>query len=140
LPPVDADVVQTVESVTHCSGPPIAPPLLADDIQPCLSSFDGSDTIQSGELLCPDDCLDAPEDEHESLPGVEYDAAEIVHPHPVGIPRNIEIITRILQDSHVLGLNCLGDALPDIIPLTDPVSMAIFLHRAPRTFGCRCDD
>jgi hypothetical protein len=100
----------------HSGGPPTAPPLRADNIQPDLSSLDGSHTAQSHELPCPDDYLDAPKDETDSLPGVEYQAPEIVHPHPVAIPRNVHIITGILQDPHVLRLNCLGDALPDFIP------------------------
>jgi hypothetical protein len=33
-PPVDADVVQIVESTSHSGGQPIAPPLPADNIQP----------------------------------------------------------------------------------------------------------
>jgi hypothetical protein len=129
-PLVDADVVQKVESTSPSDGPLIAPRLPGDNIQPDFSSFDGSDTIQSDELLCPDDYVDASEDETESLPGSQYDAGEIVHPRPADIPRNIDIISGILQDPLVLRLNSLGDALLDIIPFTDPVPMATVPHRA----------
>jgi hypothetical protein len=129
-PPVDPDVVQIVESISPSGGPLIAPPLTTYNIQPDLSSLDRSDATQSHELPCPDDYLDAPEDETHSLPGVEYQAPEIVHPHPVDIPPNVEIIAGILHDPQVLHLNCLGDALPDFIPFTDPVPMATVLHRA----------
>jgi hypothetical protein len=126
-PPVDADIVQIVESIAHFGRPPIAPPLPADNIQPDLSSFDGSDRTQSDELPYPNDHLGALEDETESLPGVEYDAAEIVHPDLVDIPRTIDIIADILQDPRVLRLNCLGDALLNIIPFTDPGNGNSFL-------------
>jgi hypothetical protein len=129
-PPVDADVVQIIESMSPSGGPLIAPPLPADRSRSDLSSLDGSDTTQAPELPCPDDYLDAPEDETESLPGVEYQAPENGYPHPVDIPRNVDIIAGVLQDAQVLRLNCLGDALPDIIPFTDPVPMATDLHRA----------
>jgi hypothetical protein len=132
-PPVDADVIRIVESMSHSGGPRIPPPLPADNTQPDLCSLDESDTTQSHELPCPDDDLNAPEDETESIPGVEHDAAEIVHPHPVGMPRPIDIIAGILQDRRVLRLNCFGDALPDIIPFTDPVPMATVLHQALKT-------
>jgi hypothetical protein len=135
-PLVDADVLQIVESMSSSGAPPIAPPLLADSMQPELSSFDGSGTTQSHELLCPDDHLAAPEDETESPPRVEYDAAENMHSQPVDRPRNIDIITGILQDQHVLRLNCLGHGLPEIIPFTDPVPMAAVPHRALET----CDE
>jgi hypothetical protein len=95
--------------------------------------FDGSGATQSDELPCPDDYFDALEYETESHPGGEYDAAEIVHPHAVHIPRNIDIMAGILQDPQVLRLNSLGDALPDIIPFTDPVPMATVLHWALET-------
>jgi hypothetical protein len=58
---------------------------------------------------------------------------EIMHPHPVDIPRIVEIIAGILHDPQVLRLNCLGDALPDFIPFTDPVPMATVLHWAFET-------
>jgi hypothetical protein len=132
-PAVDADDVQIVESMNHSGRRPIASRLHADNIQPDISSFDGSDTTQSDELPCSDNYLDAPEDGTESLSGVEYDAAETMHPHPVDIPRNIDIIAGILQDPQVLRLNCLGDALFNIIPSTDPVPMATVLHRALET-------
>jgi hypothetical protein len=50
-PPIDPDVVQIVESITPSGGPLIARPLRVDNIQPDLSSLDGSDTSQSHELL-----------------------------------------------------------------------------------------
>jgi hypothetical protein len=43
-PPVDTDTVQIVESMSLSGDPPIAPPFLADNIQPDLSSSDRSDT------------------------------------------------------------------------------------------------
>jgi hypothetical protein len=84
--------------MSHSGGPPIAGRLPADNSQPDLSSFDGSDTTQSDELSCPDDYLDAPEDDTDSLPVVEYQAPEIVHPHTVDILRNIAIIAGTLRD------------------------------------------
>jgi hypothetical protein len=132
-PPVDPDVVQIVESMGRSSGQPVAPSLPANNIQPDLSSLDGSDTAQSHKLPCPVDHLDAPKDETQSLPGVEYQAPETVHSHPVDIPRNPEIIACIPQDPQVLRLKCLGDALPDFSPFTNPVPMATVLHRALET-------
>jgi hypothetical protein len=114
-------------------GPPIVPALPAYSVQPELSSFYRSDTAQSHELPWPDDYLDAPEDNTDSRPRVEYQAPEIVHPPPVDIPRNIDIIAGILQDPQVLPLNCLGDALPDIIPFTDSAPMVTVLHQALET-------
>jgi hypothetical protein len=132
-PPVDPDVVQIVESINASGGPLAALRLPTDNLQPNRYSFDESDTTQSDEIPCPNDDLDAPEDETESLPGVEHQAPEIVHPHPVDIPCNVHIIASILQDPQVLRLNFLGDALPDFIPFTDPVPMATVLHRALET-------
>jgi hypothetical protein len=137
-PLVGADAVRIVESMSPSDGPPIVPALPADCVQPELSSFDRSDTAQSHELPWPDDYLDAPEDDTESLSGVENYAPEMVHSHPVDIPRNIDIIAGILQDAQLLRLNCLGDALPDINPFTDPVPLTTVLHRPLETCCEKC--
>jgi hypothetical protein len=66
--PVDPNVGKIVDSIIYPGDPQIPTRLAIGDIQPDLFSIGGSDTTFSQELPCPDDYLDALEDEINSTP------------------------------------------------------------------------
>jgi hypothetical protein len=114
-PAVDVDAVQILEK-RQSSRPRLIPRISpGDNGESGIASIDPSDTTLSDEFPCPDDYLDAPEDQIRCVPSLDYDAVRIFDPYTAEIPLNVQIMPRILEDQQVLRFNCLGDFFPQII-------------------------
>jgi hypothetical protein len=111
-PPVDLDVVQILETMGSSRARPMPQISSGDNIESGVSSIDPSDTALAKEFPCPDDYVDAPEDQIDCVPGLNHDAVEIFDPCPDEIPLNVQIMSRVLEDQQVLRFNCLGDIVP----------------------------
>jgi hypothetical protein len=81
------------------------------------------------EFPCPDDYFDAPEDQIRCVPSLDHNAVETFDPYPAQIPLNVQIISQILEDQHMLRCNCLGDFFPQVTISGPSVPIATLLHR-----------
>jgi hypothetical protein len=107
-PPVDRSVVQIIETMNHSSASPITPHLAVPDASPDFSSPDCPDRISSDGRPCPNEYFDSPEEQLDLGPSFHDDAAERIDSQPLEIPRNVSVISSILDEWQVLQFNCLG--------------------------------
>jgi hypothetical protein len=108
-PFVDLDVVQILETMESSRAVPIPQISPGDNVEPDVGSIDRSDATLAKELPWPGDYVDAPEDQIDCGPSLYHDAIEIFDPYPDGRPLIVQIISRVLEDQHVLRFNSLGD-------------------------------
>jgi hypothetical protein len=97
-PPVDPDVIQSLETMESSRAlriPQISP---GDNVESGVGSIDPSDATLAKELPCPDDYVDAPEDQIHYVPSLDHDAFEIFDPCLDEIPLNVYIMSRVLED------------------------------------------
>jgi hypothetical protein len=97
-PPVDLDVVQILETMESSTALPIPQISPGDNVESGVSSIGPSDDTSAKELPCPDDYVDAPEDQIDCVPSLDYDAVETFDPYPAEIPLHVHIMSRILED------------------------------------------
>jgi hypothetical protein len=97
-PPVDLDVVQILETMGSSRALPIPQISPGDNVESGVGSIDPSDATLAKELLCPDDDVDAPEDQINCVSSLGHDLFEIFDPCPDEIPLNVQIISRVLED------------------------------------------
>jgi hypothetical protein len=95
-PPVDFDVVQILETMESSRALPIPQISPGHNVESGVGSIDPSDATLAKELLCPDDYVDAPEDQTRCVPSLDHDTVEIFDPCPDEIPLNVQIISRVL--------------------------------------------
>jgi hypothetical protein len=68
----------------------------------------------SSASLLPDDHVDVPEDQINSVPTFDYNAAETMNSHASEILFNIDIMAGILGEQQMLRLGCPGHILTEI--------------------------
>jgi hypothetical protein len=117
-PAVDLDVVPILETMNSSGTSAIAPPLPVDPLDPALSSLDCWDGASSGELACPDWYFDPSEDQLNSVPRFDYDAAGIVDPHHAGPAVIVGIVSCILEDQQLLQFYCLETSCAKFVLIT----------------------
>jgi hypothetical protein len=110
-PPVDLDVIQILETMEYSRALPIPQISPGDNIESGVGFIDPSDAILAKKFPCPDDYVDAPEDQIDCVPSLDHDAVEMFDPCPDEILLNVQIMSRVLEDQEVLRFNCLGDIL-----------------------------
>jgi hypothetical protein len=98
-----------------------------------VDSIDPSDTALAKEFPCPDDYVDAPEDQIDCVPSPHHDVVEIFDPCSDEIPLNVQIMSRVLEDQRVLRFNCLGDIVPQNYISGPSMPVAALLRRVLRT-------
>jgi hypothetical protein len=137
-PPVNHDVVQileTIESSRALSIPQFSP---GDNVESGVGSIDPSDATLAKELPCPDDYVDAPEDQIDYVPSLDHDAVEGFDSCPDEISLTVQIMSRVLEDQQVLRLNCLGDSVPQNYMSGHSVPIATLLRRVLQTCCAKC--
>jgi hypothetical protein len=132
--PVDLDVVQILEMTESSRTLPIPQISPGDNVKSGVGSIDPSAATLAKKLPCPDDYVDAPEDQIDYIPSLDYDAVEICDPCPDEIPLNIQIMSRVLEDQQVLQFDCLGDIVPQSCISRPSVPVAILLRRVLQTY------
>jgi hypothetical protein len=100
-------------------------------------SLNSSDGTSAEEFPYLGNYLDALEDEVHCVPEFEHEIAEIVDLYPAEMPRNVQIMSGILNGELVLQFNCLGDMLSQINVSGASVSVATVPHRAIETYYLR---
>jgi hypothetical protein len=101
-PSVDLDVVQILEKM-DCSTPSGIPPVFsADRPNPDVYCSENPQPDSSGDLICPDPCLEVSDDEFDPVPGFYDEIEEIIDPAPVEILPNPDIIAGILENQALL--------------------------------------
>jgi hypothetical protein len=110
--------------------PQISP---GDNVESGVGSIDPSDATLVKELPCPDDYVDAPEDQIDCVFSLDHDAVEIFDPCPDEIPLNVQIMSWALEDQQVLRFNCLGDIVAQSYISGPSVSVAMLLCRVLQT-------
>jgi hypothetical protein len=111
-PSVDLDVIQILETMESSKALPIPQILPGDNVESGVGSIDPSDAALAKELPCPDDYVDAPEDQIDCVPSLDRDAVEISDPCPNEKPLNVQIMSWVLEDQQVLQFNFLRDTVP----------------------------
>jgi hypothetical protein len=81
-PAVDIDVVQILETMQSSRPPPIPQISPGDNVVSGIVSIDPSDATLSDEFPCPDDYIDAPEDQIRCIPSLDHDSVETFDPYP----------------------------------------------------------
>jgi hypothetical protein len=132
-PPVDLDVVQIFETMESSRALPLPQISPGDNVESGVGSIDRSDATLAKELPCPDDYVDAPEDQIDCVPSLDHDAVEIIDACPDEMPLNVQIMSRVLEDQQVLRFNCLGDIVPQSYISGPSVPVATLLHRVLQT-------
>jgi hypothetical protein len=128
-PAVDVDVVQIFETV-QSSRPLLIPQNSpGDNLESGIASIDPSDAILSEQFPCPDDYLDAPEDQLRCVPSLDHNDVETFDPDRAEIPLNVQIMSRILEDQQMFQFSCLGDFFPQITISGPSVPVTTFLCR-----------
>jgi hypothetical protein len=128
-PAVDLDVVEIFETMQSSKPLPIPQISPGDNVESGIASIDPSGATVSDECSCPDDYLDAPADQIRCVPSLDHDNVEIFNPYPAEIPLNIQIMSWILEEQHVLRFNSLGDFFPQITIFGPSVLVAALLRR-----------
>jgi hypothetical protein len=85
-PAVDVDIVQILGTMRSSRPPSISQISPGDNVESGIVSIDPSDATLSDEFPCPDDYLDALEDQIRCVPGLDHDAVEAFDPYPAEIP------------------------------------------------------
>jgi hypothetical protein len=132
-PPVDLDVVQileTMESLRAISIPQMSP---GHNVESDIGSIDPSDATLAKELPCPDDYVDAPDNQIDCVPSLDHDVVGIFDPCPDEMPLNVQIMPRVLDDQQALRFNCLGDIVPQSYISGPFVPVATLLRRVLQT-------
>jgi hypothetical protein len=132
-PPIDLDVVQILETIESSRALPIPRISPGDNVKSGVGSIDPSGATLGKELPCPDDYVDAPEDQIDCVPSLDHDAVEIFNPCPDEIPLNIQIMSWVLENHKVLQFNCLGDIVHQSYISGPSVFVATLLRRVLQT-------
>jgi hypothetical protein len=132
-PCVNLDVVQIPEKMQSSRLLPIPQMSPGDNVESDVASIDRSDAALSKEFPCSDDSFDFAEGQIDFVPRLDEDAVEIFDPYSDEISLNIQIMSRIFEDQHVLRFNCLGDIVPQIHISRSPMPAATLLHRRLQT-------
>jgi hypothetical protein len=131
--PVDLDVNQILETTESSRALPIPQISLGDNVESGVGSIDPSDATLAKELPCPDDYVDAPDDQTDCVRSLDHDAVEIFDPWPDEIPLNVQIMSRVLEDQQLLRFNCLGDIVPQSCISGPSVPVATLRRRVLQT-------
>jgi hypothetical protein len=131
------DVVQFLETTESSRALPIPQISPGHNVESGVDSIDPSDATLATELLCPDDYVDAPEDQIDCVPSLDHDAVEIFDSGPDEIPLNVQIMSRVFGDQQVLRFNCLGDVVPQSYMSRPFVSVATLLRRVLQTYRAK---
>jgi hypothetical protein len=132
-PPIDHDVVQFLETMESSRALPIPRISPGDNVKSSVGSIDPSDAILAKELPCPDDYIDAPEDQIDCIPSLDHDTVEKFDPCPDEIPFNVQIMSWILEDQQMLRFNCLRDIAPQSDISGPSVPVVTLLRRVLQT-------
>jgi hypothetical protein len=97
-PAVNIYVVQILEMAQSSRPLSIHQISPGDNIESGIASIDPSDATLSDEFACPDDYLDASDDQIPCVPSLDHDAIETFDPHPAEISFNVHIMSWILED------------------------------------------
>jgi hypothetical protein len=97
-PPGDLDVVQILETMESSRALLTHQISSGDNIESGVGFIDPSDATLAKELPCPDDYVDAPEDQIDCVPSLDHHAVEIFDPCPDEIPLNVQIMSQVLED------------------------------------------
>jgi hypothetical protein len=119
-----------MQSSRPLSIPQISP---GDNVKSGVASIDRSDATLSKRLPYPNDYFDAPEDQIDFVPRLDHPAVEIFDPCPDEIPLNVQIMSRVLEDQHVLRFNGCGDIALQSHISGPSVPVATLLHRIHQT-------
>jgi hypothetical protein len=132
-PPVDGDVVQILERSQSSRPRPIPQISPGDSAESGIASVEPSNAILSDQPPCPDDSLDAPEDQIRCVSSFDHDAVEIFDSCLAEIPFNVLIMSPIHEDQQLLRFNYPGDILPQITISGQSVSVAMLLCQILQT-------
>jgi hypothetical protein len=91
-PTIDLDVVQILETMESSRTLLILQISPGDNVESDVGSIDPSDATLAEELPCPDDYVNAPEDQIDCVPSLEQDAVEIFDPCPDEIAVSVQIM------------------------------------------------
>jgi hypothetical protein len=98
-----------------------------------IASIEPIDATLSHGLPCPDDSLDAPEDQIRCVPSFDHDVVGIFDPCPAEIPFNVQIMSPIHEDQQLLRFKFPGYILPQITISGPSVPVAMLLCRILQT-------
>jgi hypothetical protein len=84
-----------MQSSRRLSIPQISP---GDNVESGIAFIDPSDATLSHEFPCPDDYLDAPDDQIRCVPSLNPDAVETFDTYPANRPLTVQIMLRVLED------------------------------------------